>query len=348
MIFRSLKSSPLSPQIHCFSRSMSSMIPPSKFPVFTTLASYREWRQRARDEHKTVGFVPTMGALHDGHISLVKRSLAENDLTVVSVFVNPAQFAPHEDLATYPRTLPNDLELLGALNVSERTTSALFLPTVAEMYPSGIHQDTSMQRGTFVEVKGFGNLMEGASRPTFFRGVATVVTKLFNAIEPSNAYFGQKDIQQGLLLKRMCRDLLLSHPTPEGLHIIQTARDPFDNLALSSRNAYLSPEERKAATTLYAALNVAKEAWEASLPKSQCIKNAEAIITAKKDEVSGSGVDIKLDYIQFNDWQSFEPLDGSANQDNLNEPVILSGAMWVGKTRLIDNIILGDESKILS
>lgn len=205
MIFRSLKSSPLSPQIRCGSRSMSSTIPPSKFPVFTTLASYREWRQRARDEHKTVGFVPTMGALHDGHISLgtlsvvarrvrpidpnqVKRSLAENDLTVVSVFVNPAQFAPHEDLATYPRTLPNDLELLSALNVSERTTSALFLPTVAEMYPSGIHQDTSMQRGTFVEVKGFGNLMEGASRPTFFRGVATVVTKLFNAIEVSRVF----------------------------------------------------------------------------------------------------------------------------------------------------------------
>lgn len=146
----------------------------------------------------------------------------------------------------------------------------------------------------------------------------------------------------------MCRDLLLSHPTPEGLHIIQTARDPSDNLALSSRNAYLSPEERKVATTLYAALNVAKEAWEASLPKLQCIKNAEALISAKRDEVSGSGIDIKLDYIQFNDWQSFEPLDGSANQDNFSEPVILSGAMWVGKTRLIDNIILGDESKILS
>lgn len=174
-------------------------------PVYTTIEDYRIWRDKAFEDKKSVGFVPTMGALHDGHLSLgtctyyrtrrradstsVKRSLAENDLTVVSIFVNPAQFAPHEDLATYPRTLPHDLSLLSTLEYQpidvypSRTPSAVFVPSVRDMYPSGISQDVTEQKGTFVEVKGYGEQMEGHSRPTFFRGVATVVAKLFNIIQ---------------------------------------------------------------------------------------------------------------------------------------------------------------------
>ncbi|KAK7061096.1 pantoate-beta-alanine ligase [Paramarasmius palmivorus] len=257
---------------------MSSSLPPSNIPIFTTVAAYREWRREAFYAKKSVGFVPTMGALHDGHLSLVRRSLAENDLTVLSIFVNPAQFAPHEDLATYPRTLPRDLELLDEQSYSigsqVRKASAVFLPTVQEMYPSGISQVVAEQKGTFVEVKGYSEEMEGKSRPTFFRGVATVVTKLFNAVEPTNAYFGQKDIQQAILLRRLVTDLLCSHPSPENLHIVPTARDPSTGLALSSRNTYLSPSGRKVAPTLYQALSAAQDAWDQGLPKKECIKRA--------------------------------------------------------------------------
>lgn len=195
-------------------------VPGSAAPpqVFNTVASFREWRKSAHDAQKSVGFVATMGALHEGHLSLgtslsfksnlpsvldvlqVRRSLTENDLTVMSIFVNPAQFAPHEDLASYPRTLPEDLRVLTALSVSvpnpslpnltiTRKASAVFAPAASEMYPSGISQDVDAQKGTFVEVKGYGHQMEGQSRPTFFRGVATVVTKLFNIIEASRVYF---------------------------------------------------------------------------------------------------------------------------------------------------------------
>ncbi|KAL7280355.1 hypothetical protein ACG7TL_005277 [Trametes sanguinea] len=329
---------------------MSSSLPASSIPLFDTVASYRHWRRNAYDEKKSVGFVPTMGALHEGHLSLVRRSLAENDLTVLSIFVNPAQFAPHEDLATYPRTLPRDLELLEQLSVSvsggTRTPSAVFVPTVHEMYPSGISQNTEEQKGTFVEVKGYGHQMEGRTRPTFFRGVATVVTKLFNAIEPTRAYFGQKDIQQALLLRRMTRDLLLSHPEPQDLIIVPTTRDPVTSLALSSRNAYLTAHERESvAPALYSALQAARVAWEGNASKAECIRRAEAIIEDKKREVNGS-VDLRLDYIEMNDPDSFEVVSDAMSRQQweghvAGKPVILSGAMWVGKTRLIDNIILG-------
>ncbi|KAH7915270.1 Pantoate-beta-alanine ligase [Hygrophoropsis aurantiaca] len=331
-------------------RSMStSELPQSSIPLFTTIASYREWRQKAFDERKSVGFVATMGALHDGHLSLVQRSLAENDLTVVSIFVNPAQFAPHEDLSTYPRTLPGDLSLLTAQQVSvpdadlTRTPSAVFLPSVHEMYPSGISQDTTVQRGTFVEVKGYDHQMEGASRPTFFRGVATVVTKLFNAIQPTNTYFGQKDIQQALLLRRLCKDLLLSHPTPDRLHILPTTRDPNDGLALSSRNAYLTPSQRAVAPVLFAALQAAESAWRRGETAERCIKEAMIVIDEIKTHPAAEDVDAKLDYIQMNDAESFDIIEGSLRADATGQnPVILSGALRLGKTRLIDNIVLGD------
>ncbi|KAH9946494.1 Pantoate-beta-alanine ligase [Amylocystis lapponica] len=338
----------------------SSILPPSSIPVFTTLASYREWRRAAYDEKKTVGFVATMGALHEGHLTLVRRSLAANDYTVLSIFVNPAQFAPHEDLATYPRTLPHDLELLSSLSVSvdtphpdaPRTPSAVFLPSVSEMYPSGIEQDVSAQKGAFVEVKGYGHQMEGRTRPTFFRGVATVVTKLFNAIEPTHTYFGQKDIQQALLLRRLTRDLLLSHPLPENLHIVPTARDPTTSLALSSRNAYLTPREREfAAPALYAALQSGKRAWEAGMSKEACITHARGVIeeTAQRLGTGEEAVKIELDYVEINDPETFDVLPDAvtrgqwgADGGKEERAAIFSGAIWVGRTRLIDNVILGD------
>ncbi|KAF9045683.1 Pantoate-beta-alanine ligase [Hymenopellis radicata] len=327
-------------------------IPSSSVPCFNTVASYREWRQKARDDKKSVGFVATMGALHDGHLSLVRRSLEQNDLTVLSIFVNPAQFAPHEDLATYPKTLSSDLNLASQQSFaladgSVRTVSAVFVPTVTEMYPSGISQDVSHQKGTFIEVKGYGEQMEGKSRPTFFRGVATVVTKLFNAIEPTQTYFGQKDIQQALLLRRMSRDLLMSHPAPENLHIVPTERDSSDGLALSSRNTYLSAEGRAVAPTLYAALRAAQVAWNTGSTKQESLLQAIDLVQEKRAQAAPK-VDIQLDYIQFNDSDTFEELeDGArASKDEDASPVIISGAMWVDKTRLIDNIILGNDNKI--
>jgi len=285
----------------------------------------------------------------------VKRSLAENELTVVSIFVNPAQFAPHEDLATYPRTLPHDLSLLSALEYqpseppnTPHTTSAVFLPSVKDMYPSGISQDVSQQKGTFVEVKGYGEEMEGRSRPTFFRGVATVVTKLFNIVQPTNAYFGQKDIQQALLLRRLAHDLHLPHPTYDHLHIVPTARDPTDGLALSSRNTYLTPAERQLAPALYAALQDAARAWAAGANKQECIQHGLKRLEVARDEGEKHGVEIRVDYIVMNDPDTFEELADERVQRSDGTPVVLSGAAWFGRTRLIDNIILGNLEGIVT
>ncbi|KIY49950.1 Pantoate-beta-alanine ligase [Fistulina hepatica ATCC 64428] len=321
----------------------------SSIPVFMTVDAVRAWRRKAFDDKKAVGYVATMGALHEGHLTLVRRSLQENDLTIVSIFVNPAQFAPHEDLDTYPRTLPRDLELLSALG-AERTVSAVFAPAVSEMYPSGISQDIGSQRGTFVEVKGYGDEVEGKSRPAFFRGVATVVMKLFNAIEPTQTYFGQKDIQQALLLRRMCRDMLLSHPLPANLHIVPTVRDS-DGLALSSRNAYLSAAGRRSAIHLWQALLAAKLAWENNFKKRSCVARARELISEASRTAEEAGVQIRLDYIELNDSDSFRVLEDEETraswQNARGHPVILSGALWVDRTRLIDNIILGDAHKII-
>lgn len=323
-------------------------------PVYTTIEDYRIWRNKAFEDKKSVGFVPTMGALHDGHLSLVKRSLVENDLTVVSIFVNPAQFAPHEDLATYPRTLLHDLSLLSTLECQptdvhpSRTPSAVFVPSVKDMYPSGISQDVAEQTGTFVEVKGYGEQMEGRSRPTFFRGVATVVAKLFNIIQPTNAYFGQKDIQQALLLRRLVGDLHFTHPTPSRLHIIPTARDPIDGLALSSRNAYLTAAERQRAPVFYAALQKTAHAWATGTSKREAVRQALKQLEVAKDEGEKHGVEIRVDYVEMNDSNTFEVVGDEQVQRPDGAPVILSGGVWFGRTRLIDNIIIGNTDGIIA
>ncbi|KAF8635044.1 hypothetical protein AX15_000580 [Amanita polypyramis BW_CC] len=330
--------------------SPNQQLPPSTIPIITTIAAFREWRKKAFQAGQSVGYVATMGALHQGHISLVKRSLADNDHTVVSIFVNPAQFAPHEDLAVYPRTLPRDVELIGAESIDvpgqprPRTPSVVFVPSVQEMYPSGITQDVGAQKGTFVQVKGYDHQMEGKSRPTFFRGVATVVIKLFNIIQPTNTYFGQKDIQQALILRRLCRDLLLDHPDPKHLHIVPIVRDATDGLALSSRNAYLSAEGRRFAPTLYEALHLAEQAWNQGRTKGDSIKEAIKLIQSRSEEAGKTPehVEVKLDYVEMNDEDTFDELEESRtiSEGEGDAQIILSGALWVGRTRLIDNILL--------
>nr|QBH67512.1 pantothenate synthetase [Ustilago esculenta] len=351
-----------------FPSSSDSPVPDSPIPIFTTVHDYRAWRSQATKDSKSVGFVATMGALHDGHLKLVKASLQENDYTVVSIFVNPAQFAPTEDLASYPRTVESDISKLASVfhtssSGEDRRVNVTFVPSVREMYPNGFTQVVADQIGAFVEVKGLSHQMEGGSRPTFFRGVATVVTKLFHIIQPDNTYFGQKDIQQSVVLRRLVSDLVFSHPpSPDHLHVIPTGRDPNDNLALSSRNAYLTPDSRQVAPVLYRALKTGKDVWEqkqwTDANKEERIKktleSARAIVLeqAEKCKHDGKNVNLMLDYISLNHPASLENLehtlaDKGTEAVDVGQGAILSGAALVSQgkdgkvTRLIDNLLLG-------
>lgn len=295
----------------------------------------------------------------------MRASLAENDLTVVSIFVNPAQFAPTEDLASYPRTLAKDVEALQSLvgpNGQAKGVSAVFAPTVPEMYPSpdgkSFTQHVQDQTGAFVEVQGLQAQMEGRSRPTFFRGVATVCTKLFNIVQPTLAYFGQKDIQQAIILRRLVLDLRFTFPPgPSAVRVIPTERDPNDQLALSSRNAYLTRKARPHATALYRALSEGQKAWDSS-PGEQAstrientLKAARDLIQAQCKRAKADGIWIDPLYISLNDPISLEPLEEVAVKDSTltdtSRGAILSGAAMIKEgedgraTRLIDNILLG-------
>ncbi|TIA92514.1 hypothetical protein E3P99_00581 [Wallemia hederae] len=300
----------------------------SNLRLLRTTQELRQWRVQHLLNSKSVGFVPTMGALHQGHLKLVEQSLKHSDSTIVSIFVNPAQFAPHEDLDTYPRTLDQDIKQLQRIS----NDITLFTPQVSQMYPSGIEQDTSRQVGAFVHLPGLGNKMEGLSRPHFFAGVATVVTKLFNIVQPDHAYFGQKDIQQALILRRMCKDLLVQYPTTDNLRIVPTARDPDTNLALSSRNAYLSEQQRsELAPLLYKALQSGRQAYEDGKRSREEILHATSSYTTQAQEKGA-----RIDYMQLNDAFTFDVVDEVGA-----EGAVLSAAMYVGSTRLIDNVLLG-------
>jgi len=208
--------------------------------VISTVAEFKETRHRTKG---TVGFVPTMGYLHEGHLYLARRAKAENDVSVVSIFVNPTQFGPKEDFARYPRDPERDLAML-----EKEKTDLVLMPSVEEVYPAGA--------STWVDVENVTKTLEGAVRPGHFRGVATVVAKLFNIVEPTRAYFGQKDAQQVVVIQKMVTDLNMN------LEVIAcpTMREP-DGLAMSSRNTYLTPEQRKAAPVLYKALMLARDKW---------------------------------------------------------------------------------------
>lgn len=274
--------------------------------VVETIAEVRRLRHSLSGSW---GLVPTMGYLHAGHLSLVQRARAENDRVAVSIFVNPTQFGPSEDLATYPRDLPRDLELLRAADVD-----LVWAPSMNEMYPPGFQ--------TYVTVEEVTRVLEGAARPGHFRGVATVVAKLFLVCQPDRAYFGQKDAQQVVVVQQMTRDLGF----PVQIVVCPTVREP-NGLALSSRNVYLTPEQRQAAPVLYRALRAAQEAWQRGEHDGERLR---AVMLAVLSEEPLA----QPEYVSAADLHTLQEL-GDAGQG-----VLLSLAVRIGRTRLIDNIRL--------
>lgn len=278
--------------------------------IIRTVKALREAVNAQRYDNKTIGFVPTMGFLHDGHMSLVSAAKEENDFVVVSIFVNPTQFGENEDLDAYPRDLEGDQAKLEAAGVD-----VLFYPGVEEMYPKGY--------ATYVEVEGdMTGVLCGSSRPGHFKGVATVVTKLFNMVTPDKAYFGQKDAQQVSVIQRMVRDLNMNVeiiPCP----IFREA----DGLAMSSRNTYLSPQERQDALVLSQALYEAKGAIEAGE------RSAEKIIQGMVDKISTVDYAI-IDYVEIVDAITLNKIE------TLEGEILIALAVKVGKPRLIDNMRL--------
>jgi pantoate--beta-alanine ligase len=257
----------------------------------------------------SLGFVPTMGYLHEGHLTLVRRSREANDQTVVSIFVNPAQFGPGEDFDRYPRDYPRDFAML-----EKEKTDFVFLPPPKEMYPEGYN--------TWVEVKGVTDRLEGAIRPGHFRGVATVVAKLFNIVEPAHAYFGQKDAQQCVVVKKMAGDLNMNLEVV----IVPTVREP-DGLAMSSRNVYLNPEERQQAPVLYRALSTAHVMWAEGERDSRRLRQSMEDLIRQKPLG-------KIEYISIADALTLE------ESERAEPPAVISLAVKFGRTRLIDNILL--------
>ncbi|KAI8064442.1 pantoate--beta-alanine ligase [Gongronella butleri] len=309
---------------------MSIRVPPG-IRLFNRIAEFREWRRQLLLDRKTLGYVPTMGALHQGHLLLVQEARQKCDHVALTIFVNPAQFAPTEDLSTYPRTLQDDLEKLAALGSG--VASAVLVPSVQEIYPSGIELDVSKQTGTFVEVKGLSHQLEGVTRPHFFRGVATVVSKFLNIVQPEQVFFGQKDAQQCAVISAMIRDLHF----PVKMNICPTVREQ-DGLAMSSRNTYLSAEQRQHALVLSKALNlVAQQYRDGERDASRLIKSATDLIQQETAKVQAANCDweLKLDYFCINAPTDLAPIDG-----DIRDGAIVSTAVFVGKTRLIDNVLL--------
>jgi pantoate--beta-alanine ligase len=275
--------------------------------VIKSVAELVTWRRLCLER---VGFVPTMGYLHEGHLELVRHARKENPVAVVSIYVNPTQFAPNEDFKAYPRDIDRDLELLERVR-----TDIVFIPSDSEMYPAGYN--------TWVDISGITEKLEGKSRPTHFRGVTTVCNKLFNIVQPHQAYFGQKDAQQALVITKMVADLNMN------LEIIvaPTVREK-DGLAMSSRNTYLTPEERESAPILYKSLCLAREMHKQGERETVNIK--EAMVSLIRS-VPGP----VIDYISIADMDTLDEID------TIKGKVLVSLAARLGKPRLIDNIILG-------
>ena len=267
-------------------------------------------RKVRREQDKTIGLVPTMGALHDGHLSLVREARRMSDVVVVSVFVNPTQFGPGEDFSRYPRDLTKDTAALTDYNVDY-----IFAPAVEEIYPKGF--------ATYVDVEGLSEPMEGAARPGHFRGVATVVTILLNTIRPDFAFFGQKDAQQALIIKRLVRDLAFDTE----VIVLPTVREE-SGLALSSRNAYLSAEDRLAASALYRALSAAETAYASGE------RNGKRIAEIVRAQIEAEPR-AQLDYVRVSDAETLENLERLDDR-----PTLVAVAARIGGTRLIDNITL--------
>ncbi len=274
--------------------------------IARTIAEMKALRMKSLG---SVGFVPTMGYLHDGHLALVKQARVENSIVVASIFVNPTQFGPTEDFKAYPRDTERDLAML-----RKEKTDIVFIPTAEEMYPEGFN--------SWVEVEKVTDRLEGACRPGHFKGVTAVVAKLFNIVEPTRAYFGQKDAQQALVIKKMVADLNMN------LEVIvaPTVRES-DGLAMSSRNVYLNPQERQAATVLFKALTLARNLQEKGEKNADTIRQKMTALINKEPLA-------KIEYVSIADAETLEEL---AEIDKL---ALASLAVRFGKTRLIDNILL--------
>jgi len=268
-----------------------------------------DMKQVRRQLAEPVGFVPTMGYLHEGHLSLARQARAENPSVVVSIFVNPTQFGPEEDLNSYPRDTQRDLALL-----EKEGTDVVFLPSQAEMYPEGFD--------SWVEVGGVTERLEGACRPGHFRGVATVVAKLFDIVQPTRAYFGQKDAQQAVVIKKIVADLTMN------LEVVAlpTVREP-DGLAMSSRNTYLNPDERQAALVLYQSLTLAQELYTRGERDAERIRQ-EMIALIQKQPLAS------IDYVSVANAETLDELD------KVKPPALVSLAVRIGRTRLMDNVVL--------
>ncbi len=278
--------------------------------IIKTIKDMRGVSSRFRDEGKAIGFVPTMGALHEGHLSLVRRSIEENDRTIVSIFVNPAQFGPNEDFQKYPRDTEGDLSKLSALQVD-----VVFIPDTGEMYPDGF--------SISINIGGVGNVLCGASRPGHFNAVATVVAKLLNIVMPDKAYFGQKDFQQTVVIKKLVRELNFD----TNIVVSPTVRE-HDGLAMSSRNVYLNEEERKASLILYKALKLGEEFI---LSRGQ--DNTSAV-KKEMDALIKTEPLAKTEYIEIVDPYNLAPVQ------RVIFVAAICIAVKIGNTRLIDNIII--------
>lgn len=277
--------------------------------ICRTIGEMKSFIRAAKSSGNTIGLVPTMGYFHEGHLSLMRLARQDCQVVVVSLFVNPTQFGPNEDLADYPRDFDRDVNLAATVGVD-----AIFAPVPGEMYPPGYR--------TYVEVEEITDSLCGRSRPGHFKGVATVVSKLFNIVEPDKAYFGQKDAQQVLVIKQMVKDLNMNLEVVEGPIVRED-----DGLAMSSRNVYLSPQERSAATVLYRSLRGAKEAID------QGERNVSKVRQQIHEQINAEPL-AEIDYVEILSIPDLQPLEV------LQGRVLIALAVRFGKTRLIDNTIV--------
>lgn len=338
----------------------SETIPKTPIKVLRSVDAVRRWRRPHIVNYRSVGLVPTMGALHEGHLSLIRLAARENHHVVVSVYVNPAQFGIKEDLASYPVTWEDDTQVLAKLDRELADDggnlgriSAIFAPTTEEMYPSGFPGQEVGSKGSFVTITPVGEVLEGNSRPTFFRGVATVCMKLFNIVQPEKVYFGQKDVQQTVVIRRMVDDFRM----PIDVVIGPTERE-HDGLALSSRNIYLGPRRRSVAIVLSKALRAAEAQYdEGKLTREDILSASQLVIEGVKAGQAklpkSEHVDFEVDYVSLADPETLAEVD----EVDPTKGAVLSGAIKMlpleepregedlghsggPAVRLIDNIIL--------
>ncbi|KAF9773869.1 hypothetical protein IL306_008239 [Fusarium sp. DS 682] len=345
----------------CSTSSRLETLAKSPIRVLRSVDAVRRWRNPHVVNHRSVGLVPTMGALHEGHLSLIRAAAKENHHVVVSIYVNPAQFGIKEDLSSYPVTWDEDAKKLAALDRELADDggnlgriSAVFAPTTAEIYPSGFPGQEIDSKGSFVTITPVGEVLEGASRPTFFRGVATVCLKLFNIVQPERVYFGQKDVQQTVVIRRMVKDFILPMEV-----IVEPTQRELDGLALSSRNVYLGPRRRAVAIVLPHALFAAANAYNVNNThkRTDILGAAHNFINAMASDQSRlpptERVLFEVDYISLADPETLVEID----EVDLSRGAILSGAIKIlpveeaqggedlgfsggPAVRLIDNIIL--------